>query len=186
MKWLSHRRQCCPHKMLRLLPPAFPKTMHSNRFKVIKGIDGGGERSHRSLSPSANRLAQLAGPTHPPQTRRSHPHCPTARREVPRAVAAPSPALLVSKSTAVDSVTTWVLRLRRDGHIGSRVGLCGGGAGRRRCAGTNARAGELVAWSGSSWRARPQVQSKCRRPNLSEEQRADATATTSDGRGCDG
>ena len=26
---------------------------------------------------------------------------------------------LVSKSTAVGSVTTWVLRLRRDGHIGS-------------------------------------------------------------------
>eukprot|EP01043_Picozoa_sp_COSAG02_P022223 COSAG02_NODE_1149_length_14210_cov_40.850542_10_plen_510_part_00 len=33
--------------------------------------------------------------------------------------AASSPSLLVSKSTAVDSVTTWVLRLRRDGHIGS-------------------------------------------------------------------
>ena len=30
-----------------------------------------------------------------------------------------TPALLVSKSTAVDSVTTWVLRLSRDGHIGS-------------------------------------------------------------------
>eukprot|EP01043_Picozoa_sp_COSAG02_P026854 COSAG02_NODE_1558_length_11928_cov_4.044974_16_plen_202_part_00 len=91
---------------------------HRDRLQE-KGIDGGGERSHRSLSPSANRHAQLAGPTHPPQTRRSHPHCPPARREVPRAVAAPSPALLVSKSTAVDSVTTWVLRLRRDGHIGS-------------------------------------------------------------------
>ena len=29
--------------------------------------------------------------------------------------------VLVSKSTAVDSVTTWVLRLSRDGHIGSSV-----------------------------------------------------------------
>ena len=77
---------------------------------------------HRSLSPSANRPAQLAGPTHPPQTRRPHPHCPPARRDVPRAVAAPSPAVSVSKSTAVDSVTTWVLRLRRDGHIGFEFG----------------------------------------------------------------
>ena len=87
-------------------------------------IDGGGERSHRSLSPSANRPAQLAGPTHPPQARRPHPHCPPSRRDVPRAVAAPSPALLVSKLAAVDSVTTWVLRLSRDGHIGFLLGLC--------------------------------------------------------------
>ena len=90
-----------------------------------------GERSHRSLSPSANRPAQLAGPTHPPQTRRPHPHCPPTRRDVPRAVAAPSPASSVSKLAAVDSVTTWVLRLSRDGHIGSLecnldllLGLC--------------------------------------------------------------
>ena len=101
--------------------PAAPKACSRGARRQEKGIDGGGERSHRSLSPSANRLAQLAGPTHPPQTRRSHPHCPPTRREVPRAVAAPSPALLVSKSTAVDSVTTWVLRLSRDGHIGSSV-----------------------------------------------------------------
>ena len=48
----------------------------------------------------------------------------TAHRDVPRAVAAPSPAVSVSKSTAVDSVTTWVLHLSRDGHIGSSAGLC--------------------------------------------------------------
>ena len=30
----------------------------------------------------------------------------------------------MSKSTAVDSVTTWVLHPSRDGHIGSSVGLC--------------------------------------------------------------
>ena len=96
---------------------AAPKACSRGARRREKGIDGGGERSHRSLSPSANRPAQLAGATHPPQTHRPHPHCPPARRDVPRAVAAPSPALLVSKSTAVDSVTTWVLRLRRDGHI---------------------------------------------------------------------
>ena len=86
--------------------------------RQAKGIAGGGDQSHRSLRPSANRHAPMAGATHPPQTRRPQPHCPPPRREVPRAVAAPSPALLVPKSTAVDSVTTWVLRLRRDGHIG--------------------------------------------------------------------
>ena len=100
-----------------------PKACSRGARRQEKGIDGGGERSHRSLSPSANRPAQLAGPTHPPQTRRPHPHCPPTRRDVPRAVAAPSPALLVSKLAAVDSVTTWVLRLRRDGHIGSLPGL---------------------------------------------------------------
>ena len=31
----------------------------------------------------------------------------------------------MSKSAAVDSVTTWVLRLSRDGHIGSSPGLRG-------------------------------------------------------------
>ena len=81
------------------------------------------ERSHRSLSPSANRPAQLAGLTHPPQARRPHPHCPPSRRDVPRAVAAPSPAFSVSQVAAVDSVATWVLRLSRDGHIGSLLGL---------------------------------------------------------------
>ena len=106
---------------------AAPKACSRGARRQEKGIEGGGERSHRSLSPSANRPAQLAGPTHPPQTRRPHPHCPPARRDVPRAVAAPSPAVSVSKSTAVDSVTTWVLRLSRDGHIGSSpAGLCGG------------------------------------------------------------
>ena len=97
---------------------AAPKACSRGARRQEKGIEGGGDQSHRSLSPSANRLAQLAGPTHPPQTRRPHSHCPPARRDVPRAVAAPSPALLVSKSTAVDSVATWVLRLSRDGHIG--------------------------------------------------------------------
>ena len=88
-----------------------------------KGIEGGGERSHRSRSPSANCPAHLAGPTHPPQNRRPHARCPPTRRGVPRAVAAPSPAFSVSKLAAVDSVTTWVLRLRRDGHIGFTPGL---------------------------------------------------------------
>ena len=64
-----------------------------------KGIEGGGESAHRSLSPSANRPAQLVGATHPPQNRRLHPHCPPTRRGVPRGVAAPSPAFFVSKST---------------------------------------------------------------------------------------
>ena len=73
---------------------------------------------------STSVIALSPGPTHPPQTRRPHPHCPPARRDVPRAVAAPSPAVSVSKSTAVDSVTTWVLHPRRDGHIGSSPGLC--------------------------------------------------------------
>ena len=41
--------------------------------------------------------------------------------QVSRAVAAPSPALLVSKSTAVDPVTTWVLHPRRDRHIGASI-----------------------------------------------------------------
>ena len=104
--------------------PAAPKACSRGARRQEKGMDGGGERSHRSLSPSANRPAQLAGPTHPPQTRRPHPHCPPTRRDVPRAVAAPSPALLVSKLAAVDSVTTWVLRLSRDGHIGFLLGLC--------------------------------------------------------------
>ena len=103
---------------------AAPKACSRGARRQEKGIVGGGERSHRSLSPSANRPAQLVGPTHPPQTRRSHPHCPPGRRDVPRAVAAPSPALFVSKSIAVDSVTTWVLRLSRDGHIGFLLGLC--------------------------------------------------------------
>eukprot|EP01043_Picozoa_sp_COSAG02_P031600 COSAG02_NODE_2070_length_9937_cov_21.671885_1_plen_155_part_10 len=94
---------------------AFPGHRHEMKEK---GIDGGGERPHRSLSPSAGRPTQLAGPMHPPQTRRPHPHCPPARQDAPRAVAAPSPAVWVSKSTAVDSVTTWVLRLSWDGHIG--------------------------------------------------------------------
>ncbi len=75
-------------------------------------------------SPSANRPAQLAGPMHPPQTRRPHPHRPPAHRDVPRADAAPSPAVSVSKSTAVDYVTSWVLRLSRDGHIGSSLHAC--------------------------------------------------------------
>ena len=116
-----------------------------------KGIEGGGDQSHRSLSPSANRPAQLAGPTHPPQTRRPHPHCPQTRRDVPRAVAAPSPALLVSKSTAVDSVTTWVLRLRRDGHIGSSLGLCDGL--RRRGRGRDGRSERRRTrrWPCSAW-----------------------------------
>ena len=48
----------------------------------------------------------------------------------PRAVAAPSPAFLVSKSTAVDPVTTWVLHPGRDRHIGSLPGLCGPRRGR--------------------------------------------------------
>eukprot|EP01044_Picomonas_judraskeda_P013098 COSAG03_NODE_1946_length_3315_cov_12.061878_5_plen_163_part_00 len=78
---------------------------------------------HRSLRPSGNRPAQSAGSTHPPQTRRPHARCSPARRGVPRAVAAPSPAFLVSKSTAVDPVTTWVLRPGRDTHIGSLPGL---------------------------------------------------------------
>ena len=95
---------------------AAPKACSRGARRREKGIEGGGDQSHRSLSPSANRPAQLAGPTHPPQTRRPHPHCPPTHRDVPRAVAAPSPALHVSKSTAVDSVTTWVLRLSRDGH----------------------------------------------------------------------
>ena len=96
---------------------AAPKACSRGARRQEKGMDGGGERSHRSLSPSANRPAQLVGPTHPPQIRRPHPHCPPARRDVTRAVAAPSPAVSVSKSTAVDSVTTWVLRLSRDGHV---------------------------------------------------------------------
>eukprot|EP01043_Picozoa_sp_COSAG02_P010019 COSAG02_NODE_346_length_24113_cov_13.213001_9_plen_213_part_00 len=99
--------------------PAAPKACSRGARRQEKGIDGGGERSHQSLSPGANRPTQLAGPMHPPQTRRPHPHCPPARRDAPRAVAAPSPAVSVSKSTAVDSATTWVLRLSRDGHIGA-------------------------------------------------------------------
>jgi hypothetical protein len=43
---------------------------------------------------------------------------------VPTLRASPSPAVSVSKSTAVDSVATWVLRLSRDGHIVSSLGLC--------------------------------------------------------------
>ena len=39
---------------------------------------------------------------------------------------APSPALLGSKSNAVDSVAIWVLRLSRDGHIRSSSLLTGG------------------------------------------------------------
>ena len=102
-----------------------PAALSRGARRQEKGIEGGGDQSHRSLSPSANCPAQLGEPTHPPQARRPHPHCAPTRRDVPRAVAAPSPALLVSKSTAVDSVTTWVLRLSRDGHIGSLLGLCG-------------------------------------------------------------
>ena len=100
---------------------AAPKACSRGARRQEKGIEGGGESAHRSLSPSASRPAQLVGATHPPQTRRPHPHCPPTRRGVPRGVAAPSPAVSVSKSTAVDSVATWVLRLSRDGHIGHRV-----------------------------------------------------------------
>ena len=63
-----------------------------------KGTEGGGEQAHRSLRPSADRPAQSAGSTHPPQTHRPDARCLPARRGVPRAVAAPSPAFLVSKS----------------------------------------------------------------------------------------
>jgi hypothetical protein len=63
------------------------------------------DTGHKGLMPCVNPIR-----TAPPQ----------ARRDVPRAVAAPSLALLVSKSTTVDSVTTWALRLSRDGHIAAR------------------------------------------------------------------
>jgi len=78
---------------------AAPKACSRGARRQEKGIEGGGESAHRSLSPSANRPAQLVGATHPPQNRRPHTHCPPTRRGVPRGVAAPSPAFFVSKST---------------------------------------------------------------------------------------